>query len=131
MGSNSMSVPALPLISVIAVCHNHGPYVIQTLDSIRNQTYPNIELIIINNRKDECEGIIRNWIAEQNVKCTFIQNEQAKSITANLNYGLNHVSGVYFQGISCDDVLIKEKIEGQEIAFRNLNPDYAMSLIPI
>jgi hypothetical protein len=47
-----------PLVTIIAVCHNHAPYVVETLESIMLQTYANIELII-NNLKDECENIIQ------------------------------------------------------------------------
>lgn len=111
---------SLPLVSIIAICHNHAPYVIETLESIRLQTYPNIQLIIINNLKDECEGIIRNWISEYDIECVFIQNESALNISQNLNLGLNHVAGEYFQGISCDDVLLPYKLDVQIESFLKL-----------
>lgn len=110
---------AKPLVSIIAICHNHAPYVVETLDSIRNQTYPHIELVIINNLKDECEGIIRNWIDKHGVECTFIQNEQPLNVSQNMNLGLANINGVYFQGISCDDVLMPYKIELQVGVFNS------------
>ena len=36
-----------PLVSIIACCYNHEKFLVETLDSIKSQTYINIELIII------------------------------------------------------------------------------------
>src|SRR6185312_5660911 len=98
-----------PSVSIIAICHKHAAYVIETLDSIRNQTNSNIELIIINNVKDECEKIITDWTQKYQVNYLFIQNEQPKTVTKNCNIGLAYCTGKYFQVISCDDVLLPQK----------------------
>jgi len=113
------------LVSIIAICHKHADYVIETLDSIRNQTYSNIELIIINNVKDECESIIQSWIKKYEIKCVFIQNERQKTLTQNCNIGLSNCNGKYFQIISCDDVLLPQKIEKQVDLFETLDEKYA------
>lgn len=114
-----MNLTSLPLVSVIAVCHDHKDYVIQALEGIRNQTYPCIELIIINNCKDECEELIRNWIFQNNISCSFIQNEIPQSFPSNLNMALSQISGVFFQAISCDDIMLKDKISLQVGVFSN------------
>lgn len=108
-----------PLVSVVAICHNHAAFVVETLDSIKNQTYPNIQLIIINNKKDECEPLIKDWIAVNNVKCEFIQNERLLNVSQNCNLGLSRAEGKYFQMISADDVMLPEKIEKQVNLFEN------------
>src|SRR6185437_10294181 len=114
-----------PLVSIFAVCHKHALYVIETLDSIHKQTYPNIELIIINNLKDDCEEIINDWIQKQQVDCLFLQNGKPKTVTQNCNIGLAHCNGKYFQLISCDDVLFPQKIEKQVNLFETLDEKYA------
>lgn len=114
-----------PLVSIIAICHNHARFVIETLDSIRNQTYPDIELIVINNLKDDCEKIINDWIQKEKVNCVLIQNDQPKAVTQNCNIGLAHCNGEYFQVISCDDVLLPQKIEKQVEVFKSLDGSYA------
>ena len=113
------------LVTIIAICHKHADYVVETLDSIRNQTYADIELIIINNLKDECEKIINDWIQKYEVNCLFIQNDQPKTVTQNCNIGLAHCNGKYFQVISCDDVLLPQKIEKQVEAFESLDDSFA------
>ncbi len=70
-----------PIISIIAICFNHEKYVIETLDSIRNQTYKKIEVLIIDNgSSDNSVALIKNWIKEHNFKCTFIQNKTNRSL---------------------------------------------------
>lgn len=114
-----------PLVSIVAICHKHAPYVIETLDSIKNQSYPNIELIIINNLKDDCEGIIQDWIKLNAIECTFIQNTSPLNVSENTNLGLKTLNGVFFQIISCDDVLVKDKIAYQ-VAIFTKNQDIAL-----
>lgn len=114
-----------PLVSVVAICHNHAAFVIETLESIINQTYPHIQLIIINNKKDECEQLIANWITANSIQCEFIQNEKILNISENCNLGLSHANGKYIQLISCDDVLIQDKIESQVALFKK-HPNIAV-----
>lgn len=47
--------PDLPLVTAIAVCYNQARFVIECLESIRAQGYPNIELIIM----DDCSSAAR------------------------------------------------------------------------
>jgi glycosyltransferase involved in cell wall biosynthesis len=120
------SMPEKPLVTITAICHNHAPYVIETLESIRNQTYKNIELIIINNLKDNCRQIIEDWITTNGIKCRFIQNEQPLTISQNFNLALSFTNGKYFQTISCDDILMTSKIEKQVNFFEALDNNYAV-----
>ncbi len=44
---------SLPLVSVICICFNHEAFVQQAISSVLNQTYKNIELIVINNASSD------------------------------------------------------------------------------
>ena len=125
MDKESLSTP---LVNIIAICHNQAPYVIESLNSFKNQTYLNIQLIIINNVKDACEKIIRSWIDENefNVSPIFIQNENPKTVVENCNLGLTKCKGKYFQPISCDDVMVSFKIEKQVDVFESLDNNYSL-----
>ena len=53
---------SFPLVRVIATCFNHERYVVESLESIRAQTYPNIQLIVADDAStDGSVGLIRNW----------------------------------------------------------------------
>lgn len=114
------------MVTIIAICHNHKKYVVETLDSIRNQTYSNIQCIIINNLKDDgCREVIEAWLEKHQYDALFIQNEEPLSITQNLNLGLKYTKGKYFQGIACDDILRPDKITHQVNIYSSLDQSYA------
>ena len=101
-----------PLVSIIAICYNHASYLEETLDSIIEQTYPNIQLIILDDcSSDNSVELINAWIKKNNVDCLFIPHQQNQGLCKTLNEGLNHVKGEFFQGIACDDIMMADKIE--------------------
>ena len=95
-----------PLVSVIAVCYNHQKYVVETLDSIINQTYSNIQLIIMDDcSSDNSVQVIQQWIDINNIDCVFISHQQNKGLCKTLNEALKYVKGKYYKLIACDDTL--------------------------
>lgn len=117
----------IPLVSIVAVCYNHSQYIIETLDSIKNQTYRNIELIIMDDcSTDNSVEVIQQWINENNYSCKFIAHDINKGLCKTLNDALGIISGKYYQVLACDDIILKNKIENQVSLFRKLNEDYAV-----
>jgi alpha-1,3-rhamnosyltransferase len=117
----------LPLVSVISVCYNHAKYVLETLDSIKNQTYPNIELIIMDDSSiDNSVEVIKSWINKNDYDCQFIAHQKNQGLCKTLNEAINFISGVYVQIISCDDILNSNKIKLQIELFNNLSSAYGV-----
>lgn len=103
-----------PLVSVVALCFNHAPYVIECLNSIKRQTYTPIELIIIDDcSTDESVAIIDQWIAENHYKCKFIARERNGGICKALNQALSLLNGEFVSIIATDDLWMENKIEQQ------------------
>lgn len=95
-----------PLVSVIAVCYNHKKFVIECLDSIINQDYANIELIIMDDcSTDNSVDIIRDWIENYNVDCKFVYHTTNRGICYTLNEALSLVTGDFIKFIATDDLL--------------------------
>ncbi len=42
-----------PLVSIICLCHNHAPFVSECLESVVNQTYGNIQLIVVDDASED------------------------------------------------------------------------------
>ena len=100
-----------PLVSVICITRNHERFCIESLDSVLNQTYKNIEWIILDVvSTDSTVELIDNWLAENNVKAVFLKEKELKPITVNLNKALTYATGEYVQFLSLDDVLIEDKL---------------------
>lgn len=115
------------LVTVIAVCYNHEKYLIETLDSIVNQTYKNIQLIIMDDfSTDNSVNIINKWIIDNKVKCQFLAHTKNQGVCKTLNEALEIAVGDYIQLISCDDVLLKSKLSLQVSKFDELDKSYGV-----
>ncbi|MFN3998528.1 glycosyltransferase [Algoriphagus sp.] len=113
----------LPLVTVVALSYNHEQFLVETLNSIQNQTYKQIQLIILdNNSQDDSVGKINEWIKTSSLDPLFIPNHKNLGVCAALNLALEHTKGEFFQFISCDDILSFNKIELQVSFFHKL-PD--------
>lgn len=116
-----------PLVSIMALCHNHERFVIMALDSIRNQTYKNIELFIIDdNSTDASQELIQNWIAVNKVECTFIKHSVNKTIGFSYNEFLTLAKGEFISSIATDDVYSESKIANQVAFFEKLPREYGI-----
>jgi glycosyltransferase involved in cell wall biosynthesis len=99
-----------PLVSIIIPLYNAEKYIAETIQSALNQTWPNKEIIVINDRStDNSLAIAKRYLTE-NVK-VFTQDN--KGASAARNYGLRVAKGEYIQFLDADDLLSHDKIEGQ------------------
>ena len=110
-----------PLVSIIAIAYNHEEFLDEALDSIIAQTYPEIEIVLVDAcSKDQSVSKIKEWIARNSeVKAKTIFQSTTKKITENANDALKLVEGEFYQILSCDDVLLPHKIEEQVKVFQD------------
>ncbi len=114
-----------PIVSVICITRNHERFCIESLDSVLNQTYKNIEWIILDaSSTDNTVELIDNWLVENNIQAVFLKEKELKPITVNLNIAMTHAHGEYVQFLSLDDVLVLDKITLQVNEFKNLDSTY-------
>ena len=104
----------LPLVSVFVGCYNHARFVIEALESVRLQTYPNIQLIIWDDcSQDNSVEVIEDWIRKHNVQCTFLAHKANLGICKSLNEVLSHSTGKYISGVAADDIWLPDKTSRQ------------------
>lgn len=105
-----------PLVSVVIPCYNHEQFVQDCIQSVIDQTYQNIELIIIDDgSKDGSVEKIKEMIPacqERFVRFEF-RHRPNKGLSATLNEALEWCEGKYFSALASDDIVLKNKIDIQ------------------
>ena len=100
---------AQPLVSVIMPCYNHEKYVEQSIQSVLDQPYKNIELIVIDDgSRDTTPEIIRK-LGDQ-YGFYYELHGVNKGICHTLNKGISHASGRYIKFLASDDFLHEQSI---------------------
>lgn len=107
-----------PLVSVICLCYNHKDYVEIALNSVVNQTYSNIEIVIADDCSfDGSQEVIKKW-QTKNPATTFIINSKNLGNTKTFNKALKLAKGEYIIDFATDDVLLPNCIEKQIETFK-------------
>lgn len=98
-----------PLVSVIVITYNSSKHVIETLESIKEQTYQNIELIISDDfSQDNTVTICEEWIEKNSnrfIDTCLIKSNKNTGISQNFNRGLFKARGKWVKFIAGDDTL--------------------------
>ena len=110
-----MSEVYQPLVSVYVVTYNSSKTVIETLDSIYNQTYPNIELIVSDDcSTDNTVELCREWIdshKDRFVRTELLTVEKNTGVAGNCNRAEAACRGEWSKGIAGDDIMLPNCIE--------------------
>ncbi|MDY6903909.1 MAG: glycosyltransferase [Thermodesulfobacteriota bacterium] len=104
--------PLPPLVSVIIPCYNRERYIQKTVDSVLQQTYPNIEVIAVD---DGCTDNTREILDRLREKVTVLEHPGRinKGQSAAINLGLRMAAGDYIAILDSDDLFLPDKIEKQ------------------
>ena len=117
-----------PLVSIITPCHNGGAYLDRYFSSILNQTYPNLELIFINDgSQDRTDEIARQYapqLEQKGVRYIYLTQENAGQAAA-LNRGLKLFTGEYLTWPDADDEMTPDCIE-KKVRYLQDHPEVQM-----
>jgi len=96
-----------PKVSIIIPVYNGSNYMQEAINSALNQTYSNLEVIVINDGStDDTDKIAKSF----GQKIKYYQKDNGGVSTA-LNLGIEKMNGEYFSWLSHDDVYMPTKIE--------------------
>ena len=113
------------LISVVVTCYNHEKYIEQCLRSIFNQTYRNIELIVLDDGStDSSAKIIQEVLKDSPFETSFESHENVGVVT-NRNMGLGLIKGDYLLFVDSDNYLDMDYIELLYVKLIETNADIA------
>lgn len=100
------------LVSVIIPSFNKAAYILKALDSVRDQTYSDIELVVIDDASsDDSVDKIQSWLAANMVPSTFVIHRINHGLCRTLNEGLELANGEFVAALAADDYYLPHKIE--------------------
>lgn len=112
-----------PLVTVIVPSYNHENYVSETVESIINQTYKNIELIVVDDgSRDNSVSILKDLQKLYNFKLITREN---KGLCETLNEAISISNGKYIALCASDDIYLEHKIKTQ-VDFMENNKHFAL-----
>lgn len=112
--------PTDPKITVLMPAYNAGKYIHAAIDSVLAQTFPDLELLIINDGStDDTEKIIRSY-SDNRIR---LINQSNQGIASALNIGLLNANGELVARFDADDICMPDRLAAQ-YEFLNLHPEY-------
>ena len=116
-----------PLVTVICLCFNHENYVLDSIRSVLNQTYQNIQLIIIDDAStDGSVSVIENFL-KTNPDIQFIKQVENTGNCKAFNHTLKFAKGEYIIDLAADDILLPNRIEQGVKTFESHDTDYGIN----
>ena len=110
------------LVSVVIPTFNRADTIISCLDSVLNQTYENIEVIIVDDCSTDNTREVLKSISDSRVTCYFLP-ENHRACYAR-NYGAERAKGEFIAFQDSDDLWHKDKIEKQVRFINETNSDF-------
>jgi len=113
-----------PLVSIIIPCFNCSKTIKRCLNSVVNQTYKNIEIIVVNDgSRDDTLSILKKY-QSRDPRIVLI-NKTNTGVSASRNIGINEAMGEYITFVDSDDYLDLKTIQ----KYINVINEYDVDLI--
>ena len=103
--------------SIIIPVYNVEAYISKCLDSIKNQSYDNYEVIIVNDgTKDNSVNVIDKYLSDNRFK---LYNKENGGLSSARNYGIKYVTGDYILFIDSDDYIERDLLNNFNNILKN------------
>lgn len=103
-----------PLVTIAVITYNSAEFVVETLESVKRQTYQNIELVVSDDgSKDDSVAVCKDWIEHNGsrfVRTELIAGENI-GVAGNSNRALSAAHGEWFKDLAGDDILPDDAVE--------------------
>lgn len=101
------------LVSIVIPVYNGSNYVASALKCAVNQTYKNLEIIVVNDGSNDngaTKNAVEPFLSDERVK--YIEKENG-GVSSALNYGIDHFNGDFMVWLSHDDMFHEKSIEAR------------------
>jgi glycosyltransferase involved in cell wall biosynthesis len=117
---------SFPLVTIICISYNHEKFIKEAVDSILNQSYPQVEVIMVDDASQDGSVEVISQIVSANPDICFIRNTENKGNCRSFNIALSQAKGKYIIDFAADDVLHPDRIKKQIEVFESLSEDYGV-----
>ena len=112
-----------PLVSVVIPIYNGGIFLEQTINSILNQTYFHLELILVNDAStDDTTLKILSMFKDKDQRIKIVHHQKNQGVAQTRNHGLQVANGKYYAVMDQDDISLPGRIE-DEVNYLEQHPD--------
>jgi len=113
-------------VTVVALCHNHAPFLREALDSVLAQTYPHLEVWLVDDAStDGSPAILREYAAAHPAWHLLLLPENVGNCRA-FNQAFRQSRGEFVVDFATDDVLLPDRLARQVAQFAALDARYGM-----
>jgi glycosyltransferase involved in cell wall biosynthesis len=120
-----MKNPKTPTVSIIMATYNRANQLTNTINNIFEQSYKEIELIVINDgSSDDTSEILQQL--QSKFKFAIIENPQNLGLQKSLNIGISHASGKFIARIDDHDNWIDREKLSKQVSFLEANPSIGL-----
>ena len=113
-----------PLVSVVMTTYNRSTYLLEAISSIANQTYNNLEILLIDDGSIDTIAAENKAICDKFPTCNYYYKENSGQPDSR-NYGIKKSKGDFFAFCDDDDIWVKDKLEKQ-ISILNTEQEYGL-----
>ena len=112
-------------VSVVVPIYNTGKYLEKCINSIRNQTYKNLEIILIDDGSTDDSKIICEKYSKVDSRIKFFSKENS-GVSSTRNVGIDIATGQYILFVDSDDFIEIEMIEIMLDDIKNYNAEFSV-----
>lgn len=116
-----------PLVSVLVAAYNVEKYVAHCIETIMNQKYDNLEIIVVDDASTDNTGKIVDDFVSKDSRIAVFHHSFNEGLSSARNTGLEHAHGEYITFIDSDDWLEPDYIEYLMKIISDTSSDIAMS----
>lgn len=111
------------LISIIMAAYNAEKTIEQAINSVLSQTYPDFELLVVNDCSTDKTAMLAEAIVKKDDRVRLISNEKNSGVSYTRKHGLEEASGEWVAILDSDDAWASEKLEKQIKLQKQTNAD--------
>jgi len=111
----------MPTVSVIVTCYNLGIYLPEALESALGQTYPHIEVVLVDDGSTDLATIAMLDTLPAHPRLRMLRTPN-QGVARARNYGIEHSTGMYILPLDADDRILPTYVE-QAVAILDQQPD--------